>query len=72
MGLIYTSDTDMYGADIPRWKGTHICVVYCIKYVDFMPNFVHITAWYCPKTFISSAIEKVRKERFDQSCSTCV
>ena len=36
--------------------------IYCRKYAFFMPNFPRITAWYCPKPFISSAIEnKVKK-----------
>ena len=34
-----------------------VLLVYHHKYADFMPNFVHFTAWYCPKPFISSAIK---------------
>ena len=38
--------------EIPRKKGTRIH-----KFADFTPNFTCITAWYCPKLFISSAIK---------------
>ena len=40
-----------------RRKGTQICTVYCNKYADFTQTFAHITAQYCPKQFISGAIE---------------